>query len=94
MNRITVIVSVSIIVVGAALIGNGFLEKGIYENCLKWLNEHYNMDTGTSVPFQCQSDQSSTFFLAGLLTKLAGIIILLLGLKGLPLRPSFNPRPQ
>jgi hypothetical protein len=93
MNRITVIVGISIIVAGAVLIGNGFLERDIYENCLKWLEEHY-MDTGTSVPLQCQSDQSPTFFLAGLLTKIVGIVILLLGLNGLPLLPSFNPQPQ
>jgi hypothetical protein len=92
-NRITVAVGIAIVAAGAILIGKGFFEKNTYENCLRWLEGHY-MDSGTSVPMQCQSDQSQTFFLAGLLLKAIGSIVLLLGLKGLPLLPSLNSEPQ
>jgi len=92
-NRTTVVVGFSIIAAGTALIGIGFSEKSTYENCLRWLEEHY-MNTGISVALQCQSDQSPTFLSAGLLTKTIGIIVLLLGVKGLPLLPSFSPQRQ
>lgn len=91
MNRITAIVGVSIIALGAVLVGKGFFDRTAFENCLRWLDEHYKMDTGVSVPIQCQSDESPIFFLTGLLVKAVGIAILVLGMKGVPLLPSFNP---
>ena len=88
MNDASMAVGVIAIAASIALAAWGILVKTAYEDCLEMARVS---DSGESaiVP-QCQSDQSAKFFLFAIPAAVAGIIALVMGIRGIALFPSLT----
>lgn len=76
------------IAAGVALAAWGMLEKMAYENCLEMARASDR--GGSAIVPQCQSDQSGKFFLLALPAAAAGVIALVMRIRGVALFSSLT----
>lgn len=72
-----------VIVVGAAITGWGLLVKFSHDSCMEMISA-FERGEPTIIPL-CQADDSARFFLIGLPVIGIGILVLVLGIKDVPI---------
>jgi hypothetical protein len=85
-NKVTLTIGVSIIMAAVALATWGLLEKVAYEYCLEMIRAFERGES--NITPQCRADESGKFLFPAWPVGIVGIVVLIMGIKDLPLLSS------